>query len=116
MAEKDLRRVFPGTASIAETTRACEEAQRRKRMQVEKISPAIAEISGADVNANIVEFKNMKNDEDKIFKNLLFVDISTPTGASDAAAAPGKGFTPMFECKMFVADSERSVKVFGKLS
>jgi hypothetical protein len=107
----DLRRVYDGKGKLEETKRSCEEAQRRKRVQLQAIQMGIAELGGQEIQVNVADFK--KTDIQQILNELKFIDTSTATGASDAASAAGK-FTPMFDCKMFIEGQEKPVKVFGR--
>lgn len=113
MAEKDLRRVFRGTATLEETERACEEAQRRKRMQVQKIQLGIAEMGGGEIPVNVADFKSKALSD--ILDDLKFIDMTLPAGATDANVA-STTHTLLFDCRMFVGNNEKDVKVFGKKS
>jgi hypothetical protein len=113
MAEQDLRRVYRGTASLDETERACENAQMSKRMQIQKIQMGVAEIGGGEIRVNVVDFKSTPISQ--ILDDLEFIDMSLPTGATDANVI-STTHTFLFTCSMFVGEIEKTVKVFGRKS
>lgn len=113
MAEQDLRRVYTATATLAETERACKNAQMRKRMQVQNIQMGIAEVGDEEIKVNIADFKRASISQ--IHDDLKFIDMSLPTGATDANIATTT-HTLLFNCSMFVGGTETTVKVFGKKS
>jgi hypothetical protein len=106
-----MTKVYPATATLAETERACEEDQRRNVVQITKIENGVAEIGGKDVDANIADYAD--TDIGEILNDLKFIDISTPAGASEAAAASGT-YTPLFDCRMFIEGDVKDVKVLGR--
>jgi len=109
----DFTKNFPGSVTLQETEQTCEETQRRKRAQLKKIELGEAEIDGVKRNANIVSFKDMRDNESEILKELKFIDVSTVEGMSNATAASGT-HKLLFEGRMFVKDKITDVKVFGK--
>ena len=106
-----MTKAHPATATLAETERACEEDQRRNVVQLTNIENGVAEINGQDTDANIADFADAGIGD--ILNDLKFIDISTPAGASEAAAASGT-YTPLFDCRMFIEGEVKDVKVLGR--
>ncbi len=110
-------RVYPGNALLADSQRACRVEQQDETAKLTAIEPALFKRpDGTESNVNVADFENGPNVPiTQILNDLRFVDVSTPTGASDAAAL-NQTHTRMFRCKMFVGDQLKDVEVFGRKS
>lgn len=107
-------RVFPGNASLADSQRACKDEQQDETAKLTGIEPALFKRpDGTQSNVNVADFENIPITQ--ILNDLKFVDVSTPQGASDAAALNAT-YTRLFRCKMFVQDQLKDVEVFGRKS
>jgi hypothetical protein len=107
-------RVFPGNASLAESQRACKVEQQDETAKLTGLEPALFKRpDGTESKVNVADFSTTPITQ--ILNELKFVDVSTPQGASDAAAL-NQTHTRMFRCKMFVADQLKDIEVFGKKS
>lgn len=105
-------RVFPGNASLTDSQRACKVEQQDERAKLTGIEPALFKRpDGTESNVNVAAFENIPITD--ILNELKFVDVSTPQGATDAAALNAT-FTRLFRCKMFVGDQLKDVEVFGR--
>jgi len=110
-----MTRVYPGSATLEDTQRACKVDQQNKGASLTSLKPATLKKDGSpDTKVNVADYKkepllNIPN----ILNELKFIDTSTPQGTSDAAAARGT-FTFLFECQIFVQDQLKQVQVFAK--
>jgi hypothetical protein len=104
-------RVFHGSVALDDTRRACKVEQQDETARLTGIEPALLKKGATDTKVNVASFENINILQ--ILNELKFVDVSTPQGASDAAAL-NSTHTLMFRCKMFVQDKLKDVEVFGR--
>ena len=105
-------RVYPGNVSLADSQRACKVEQQDETAKLTAIEPALFKRpDGTESKVNVADFENVPITQ--ILNDLRLVDVSTPQGASNAAAL-NQTHTRMFRCKMFIADQLKDVEVFGR--
>jgi hypothetical protein len=116
-----FKKNFPGTATLDETTRACTDevidGEPKKLINVEGI--VHDKEDGTSENVNEVTFET---EDDPLailtmLNDFVFVDVSTPQGASNAAAA-SNGRTniggPGAQFNIWVNDKQTPVQILGK--
>jgi len=118
---EQFKKHFPGTATLDETIRACTDevidGEPKKLINVEGI--VHDKEDGTSENVNEVTFET---EDDPlailtVFNDFLFVDVSTPQGASDAAAASNDRTNvggPGAQFDIWVEDELTPVQVLGK--
>lgn len=108
---------FPASATLDDTRRACKVTQQDETARLTKLEGIVNDKpDGTHVNLNQATFERVGNVL-KV-KELLFVDLSTASGAADAAAAnaasnPING-PNQNEFTIFVAGKLTKVQVFAK--
>jgi len=101
-----------GNVSLNDTQRACKVEQEDETAKLTGLRGAlIKKDTGEKTKVNVADFETV--DILDILNDLKFIDVSTTTGVSDAAAA-NHSYTHMFDCKMFIQDSLKDVQVFGR--
>lgn len=113
------KKYFPGTATLAETQRACmtEQESGEDPSSLKAIEGIINDpTTGQPKNLNEATFETVDSMLD-VLDDLLFVDVSTPQGAADAAAA-SNGRTniggPGAQFNIWVNNKRTPVQVLGK--
>ena len=117
----NFTRLFSGTATLEETTRACtDEVLDGPPKRLVSVEGVIHNKDGGGTeNLNEAAFETV-NDPLAIldlFNDFLFVDVSTPQGASDAAAASHDRTNiggPGAEFNIWVEDNLVPVQILGK--
>jgi hypothetical protein len=88
---QQIKRHFPGGATLEETSRACVveviNGQPKKLLSVEGVVHNSDDGSSQNVNEVTFEIQDDPLAVLTVLNDFLFVDVSTPEGASDAAAA-----------------------------
>jgi hypothetical protein len=111
-------RIFPGSATLEETRRACKKTLQAETANLTKIEPVKVERSdGTKTNHNEATFETADDILD-VKDDLRFFDVSTTAGATAAAAVqnthrpiggPGRK-------KIFVSNKLTEVELFSKTS
>lgn len=119
--EEQYSKYYPGTATLDETCRACtDEVITGEPKKLTKVEGIIHDKEdGTSENLNEATFE--KEDDPLAILTMLddfvFVDVSTPQGVSDAAAA-SHGRTniggPGAQFNIWVNDKQTVVQVLGK--
>jgi len=108
-------RVFPGNVPLTDSQRACKVEQQDERAKLLGIEPALFKPDdGTETKVNVANFEGPVSIL-QILNDLRFVDVSTPQGASEAAALNAT-HTRMFRAKMFIQGNVKDVEVFGRRS
>ena len=108
---------FPGSATLDDTRRDCKVTQQDETATLTKLEGIVNDKpDGTHVNLNQATFQRVGSVL-KV-KELLFIDVSTASGAADAAAAnatnnPING-PNQNEFTIFVKDKLTKVQVFAK--
>ena len=105
-------RVFLGEVPLADTQRACKDEQQDETAKLVGLEPALLKPGdGTETKVNVASFE--RTSILQVLNDLRFIDVSTPQGASNAAALNAT-HTRMFRCKMFVGNQVKDVEVFGR--
>lgn len=108
-------RVFPGNVPLSDTQGACKVSQQDHTANLIGLKPALhKKADGTKTKVNVADFEEDPNgDVLNINVDLRLIDVSTPSGAADAAALAGT-HTKLFACQAHIQDSIKDVEVFGK--
>jgi len=112
---------YPGSATLEETARACRDeviaGRPKKLISVEGI--VHDKEDGTEENVNEATFETLGSPRDRLtmLNDFVIVDVSTPAGAANAAAASA-GRTniggPAAQFNIWVNDKQTPVQILGK--
>jgi hypothetical protein len=115
---EQFKKHFPGSATLEETTRACTaeviDGQPKKLLSVEGV---VHEDTSQKVNEVTFEIEDSPLAVLTILNDFLFIDVSTPQGASDAAAESNDRTNiggPGAEFNVWVENTLVPVQILGK--
>lgn len=118
---EQYKEYYPGSATLDETCRACRDeviaGRPKKLISVEAI--VHDKEDGTQENWNEATFEKEDSPRARLtmLNDFVFVDVSTPQGAADAAAA-SQGRTnvggPAAQFNIWVGDTRTAVQILGK--
>ncbi len=112
--EKKFTRVYLGDVPLSDTQRACKTEQQDETANLVGLKPALLKKDGKETKVNVADFEKDKDgDILNIFTDLRFVDVSTASGAADAAALANT-HTKRFSCQAHINNKVKDVEVYGK--
>lgn len=118
---EQFKRHFPGNATLEETARACKDEVINGRPKKLKNVEAIVHDKEDGTSENVNEAAFEEEDSPRAILTMLndfvIVDVSTPEGAANAAAA-SQGRTniggPAGQFSIWVKDTQTAVQILGK--
>jgi len=111
----EFTRVYPGNVPLGDTQAACKTTQQDHTANLIGLRPALhKKPDGTKTKVNVADFdEDDDGDIGNIFVDLRLLDVSTPSGAADAAALAAT-HQKRFSCKVHIQDAVKNVEVYGK--
>jgi hypothetical protein len=105
---------YPGSATLEETCTTIAADQADNNSQLVRLEPVVNKKSdGSKVKLNLATYEPA--DILEILDDVKCIDVSTPQGAADAAAAQ-HDYKPIWSGEMWVQDTLTEVQILGRTS
>jgi len=118
---EQYKQYYPGTATLDETCRACKDevitGRPKKLIRVEAINHKKDDDTLEHLNEAVFQREDSPRAILTMLNDFVFVDVSTPAGAANAAAASA-GRTniggPAAQFNIWVNNTQTAVQILGK--